>query len=42
MLRDNPEEWDGVGGVREVQVGGSKCIPVADSCCRVAETHAVL
>ena len=31
MLCDNPEEWDGVGGVREVQEEGDTCIPMADS-----------
>ena len=32
MLCDNPEGWDRVGDGREVQEGGDKCIPVADSC----------
>ena len=32
MLCDSPEGWDGVGGGREVQEGGDRCIPMADSC----------
>jgi len=28
----NLEGWDGEGGGREVQKGGDKCIPMADSC----------
>ena len=28
----NLEEWDGDGCGREVQKGGNKCIPMADSC----------
>ena len=32
MLCDSVEGWDGVGGGREVQEGGYRCIPVADSC----------
>ena len=32
MLCDNLEEWDGVGGGREVQERGNICIPMADSC----------
>ena len=28
----------GVGGGREVQEGGDICIPMADSCCCMAET----
>ena len=31
MLCYNLEEWDGVGGGREVQEGGDIWIPVADS-----------
>ena len=31
MLCDNPEEWDGVEGGKEVQEGGALCIPVSDS-----------
>ena len=29
---DNLEEWDGVGGGREVQGGGNICPPITDSC----------
>ena len=32
MLYDSLEGWDRVGDGREVQEGGDKCIPVADSC----------
>ena len=32
VLGDHLEVWDGVGGGREVQEGGDKCIPMADSC----------
>ena len=28
----NLEGWDGEGDGREVQKGGDKCIPMADSC----------
>ena len=28
----NLEGWNGVGDGREVQKGGGKCIPMADSC----------
>ena len=28
----NLKEWDGEAGGREVQKGGDKCIPMADSC----------
>ena len=31
-LCNNLEEWDGVGGGGEVQVGGDICIPVANLC----------
>jgi len=31
-LCDNLEGWDGVGGRREVQEAGDRCIPVADAC----------
>ena len=31
-LCDNLEGWDGEGDGREVQKGGDKCIPMADSC----------
>ena len=39
MFCDNLEGWDGVGGGREVQKGGDICIPMADSCCYMAETN---
>ena len=39
---DNLEKWDAVGGRREVQEGGNMCIPMADSCCCIAETNTVL
>ena len=32
VLGDNLEEWDGVGGGREVQKGEDMHIPVGDSC----------
>ena len=38
MPGDNLEGWDEVGGGREVQEGGDRCVPVADSCC-TAETN---
>ena len=41
-LYNNPEGWDETGGGREVQEGGDICIPMADSCWRVAETNAIL
>ena len=31
-----------MGGRREVQDGGDICIPVADSCCCMAETNTIL
>ena len=34
--------WDEVEGGREVQEGGDVCMPMADSCCCVAETNTVL
>ena len=38
-----PRGWEGVGrGGREVQDGGDICIPVADSCCCMAETNTTL
>ena len=39
MFCDNLEGWGGVGGEREVQEGGGIFIPVADSCCCMAETN---
>ena len=41
-LCDSLEEWEGVGGGREVQEGGDMCIPVANSCCSMAETNTIL
>ena len=32
VLCDNLEDWDGMGGEREVQEGRDICIPMADSC----------
>ena len=32
VLCDNLEGWDGIGDGREVQEGGDRCIPMADSC----------
>ena len=32
VLCDSLEEWDGVGGGREVQEGRDPCQPIADSC----------
>ena len=42
MLCDSPEGWDGVGGWREAQEGGDRCIPMADSCRCMAETNTIL
>ena len=39
---DNLEGWNVVGGGREAQEGGNKCIPIADSCCCMAETNTTL
>ena len=36
------EGWDGERDGREVQEGGDICIPMADSCCCMAETNATL
>ena len=41
MFCDNLEGWDGVGGVRETQEGGDTCIPMTDSCRRLAETNTI-
>ena len=41
-LCGNLESWDGVGGGREVQEGGDRGIPMADSCWRMAETNTTL
>ena len=42
MLRNNLEEWDEVGGGGEVQEGGERCIPVADSHCCIEEAITTL
>ena len=42
MLCDNLEGWDGVGDGREVQEGGDIYIPMADSCCCMAESNIML
>ena len=40
---DNLEGWSGgSGGGREVQGGGGKCMPMADSCWYMAETNTIL
>ena len=41
-LCNNLEEWDGVGGGREIQEGGDICTPVADSCWGMAEIKPTL
>ena len=38
---DNLEGWDGMGDEREVQEGGDRCIPMADSCRCMAETNII-
>ena len=35
-------EWDGVGGLGEVQEGAAICIPMTDSGCCTAEDNTVL
>ena len=42
VLCDNLEDWDGMGGEREVQEGRDICIPMADSCWCMAETNTML
>ena len=42
MLCDNLKGWDGVRGGREFQDGGDIYIYMADSCCCLAETNAIL
>ena len=42
VLCNNVEEWDGVGSGREDQGEGDICIPMADSCCYIAETNTLL
>ena len=32
VLCDNLEEWDEIGGGREIQEGGYICTPMVDSC----------
>ena len=34
--------WDGDGDGREVQKGGDKCIPMADSYCGLTENSKIL
>ena len=36
---EQPRRWERVGGGRESQEGGDLCIPVADSCYRLAESN---
>ena len=38
---DSPEGWDGEGGERGVQDGGT-CTPMANSCQRMAQTTTIL
>ena len=42
VLCDNLEDWDGMGGEREVQEGRDICIPMADSCWYLAENNKIL
>ena len=42
MLCDNLEGWDGLGAGKEVQERGDVCIPMADSCCCMAEANTIL
>ena len=39
MFCDNLEGWDGLGVGKEVQERGDVCIPMADSCCCMAEAN---
>ena len=41
-LRNNLEGWDGEGGGRDIQVGGDKGKPMADSCCCLLESTTIL
>ena len=41
-LGNNLEGWDAEGGGRDVQVGGDIGKPMADSCCCLVETKAIL
>ena len=38
----NLGQWDGEGDGREFQKGGDMCIPMADSCCSLAENNKIL
>ena len=38
----NLEGWDGQGDEREVQKGGDRCIPMADSCWGLVENNKIL
>ena len=42
VLYDNLEEWEWVRDGREAPEGEKMCIPVADSCCCMAETNTTL
>ena len=42
VLCDNVEEWDWVGGKREVEKGGYLYIPMADSCWYMVEGNTTL
>ena len=41
-LPNNLEGWDGEGGGRDVQVGGDRVKPTADSCWCLIETNTIL
>ena len=41
-IYDNLEGWDGVGDGREAQEGGDIAVPVANSCCCMAETKTIV
>ena len=38
----NLEEWDGAGDGREVQKGGTICMPIVDSCRGLTENNKIL
>ena len=42
MLCDDLKGWCAAGCGREVQEGGDRCIPTADSCGYMAETNTIL
>ena len=42
VLCDNLKGWGEEGGRRKIQEGGDICIPMANSCCYMAETNTVL